>query len=97
MGKNLSDFADIKITGDEVEKKLKENNINTDNLKDNIKKYQNLTQQELMQEFIAVTKNQKQNGEIDNNKLNSMIENLSPYINTQQKEFLQSLIRKTDE
>jgi len=108
MGKNLFDFGgeciDEKMqeklikgefTEEEAERKLKENNIDTEAIKASYDKYKNFSENDLMQEFIKTAQMHEKQGTLD--KMYGLIEQLSPFISPEQKQFLLELMKKKDE
>lgn len=105
MVKNLFDFADTPIQPkknvtqnvEDLKDKLNQSGIDADDVEKTYKKYQNMSQNELIAEFVKQAKSQRQQGVLDDNKLQNMVSNISPFLNEQQREFLNTLIHKIDE
>ncbi len=102
MAKNLSDFAnekiDIKKMEEEVIKnsdKLSRETVET--AEEVYNKYKDMSQEDLTKEFLSASKQKLQNGELTHEKLASMAGLLSPYLNNNQKAFLNDLLKKLDE
>lgn len=66
------------------------------NAEDLIKKYQNYSQSELMAELIKTTNEEKQNGNLDKEKLMNIKSTLTPYLNSNQLQFLERIMEKLD-
>ncbi len=87
-----NDFCDAKKTSKPInEEELKENIGNTYN------KYKDLNQDDLMSEFLRVSRQQKRNGSLNESNMQNLINQLSPFLNQQQKEKLKDLLNKIDE
>ena len=102
MAKNLSDFAnekiDIKKMEEEVIKnadKLQRETVET--AEEVYNKYKDMSQEELTKEFLSASKQKLQNGELTHEKLANMAGLLSPYLNNNQKAFLNDLLKNLDE
>ena len=73
--------------------KIKEDNPETvNNVEEQLKKYANLSQAELMQEFIKESKKQKQNGNLDRDKMENIKSTLLPFLNSNQQKQLDYLM-----
>ena len=57
-----------------------------------MEKYKGLSKQELMQEFLKESKKQKQNGELDKNKIENIKKTLTPFLDNNQQQNLQNLM-----
>jgi len=82
------------------------NEHKNDNIKDQVKtkeyeyilnKYKNMNQNDLMASLFNEASKLKQQGKLDNNSLNSLKGMLSPYLNNDQKDMLNSLIDALNE
>lgn len=62
-----------------------------------INKYKNMNQQDLMASLFSEASKLKQQGKLDENSLNSLKGMLSPYLDSNQKEMLNSLINALNE
>ena len=92
MPKNIFDYQDNSPN---------ENSINQESdlqekAKDLISKYKNYSQNQLMQELFSIVDKQKKEGLIDKEKLQVIRQTITPYLNSSQLEFLESLIEKLD-
>ena len=102
MAKNLSDFANEKI---DIKKMEEEVIKNTDKLQretvetaeEVYNKYKDMSQEDLTKEFLSASKQKLQNGELTHEKLANMAGLLSPYLNNNQKAFLNDLLKNLDE
>ena len=101
MKKNLSDFANEKVCKDNPN--ITQEDINgiddstQQEVKDLYEKYKNYSQDELLNEFLTSSKKKINQGSLSKEKLESTIDSLSPYINSEQKSFLDNLIKKLDD
>ena len=82
------------------------NDHKNDNIKDQEKtkeyedilnKYKNMDQQDLMASLFTEASKLKQQGKLDTSSLNSLKGMLSPYLNSEQKNMLNSLISALNE
>ena len=69
----------------------------TKQYEDIINKYKNMNQQDLMASLFSEASKLKQQGKLDENSLNSLKSMLSPYLDSNQKEMLNSLINALNE
>jgi len=97
--KNLFDFCDENIENEINE--AKSNNSSKDNIKTNnedVKKaynqYKDLSQEELVNEFLSKSKEQLKNGNLSFEKLDKIANDISPMLNDNQKQFLSNLFGK---
>lgn len=60
-------------------------------------KYQNFSQDELMNEFLKTSKQKMREGSLTPEKLQNTVNSLSPFLNNSQKEFLKGLMSKLDD
>lgn len=85
------DFCNAKKASKTIdEEKLK------DNISDTYNKYKDLNQNDLMNEFLKVSREQKRNGSLNENNMQNLIKQLSPFLNDEQKEKLKDLLNKID-
>lgn len=66
--------------------------INEEILKKHIQKYQNMSQQELLNELLSETGKQRQNGSLDNKKLSEIQNSLMPLLDKEQQDRLKQLV-----
>lgn len=88
MPRNI--FEDLSEKEKTMDEKTKEN------AEDLIKKYQNYSQSELMAELIKTANEEKQNGNLDKEKLMNIKSTLTPYLNSNQLQFLERIMEKLD-
>lgn len=85
----FKDFCNNKNCFD---KEQSENNqINVEQI---YNKYKNKNQQQLLDELFKNVEEQKQNGSFDYNGLTNMLEKMSPFLNQEQKQNLETLLNK---
>ena len=86
-------FSEYNVDTKKQYEKIKENNPETvNNVEEQLKKYENLSQAELMQEFIKESKKQKQNGNLDRDKMENIKSTLLPFLNSNQQKQLDYLM-----
>lgn len=104
MARNLSDFANEKLAEDiknfeekvtEGAEKLSEETLNS--AEEVYNKYKDYSQDDLTNEFLSESKKRLRNGELSLEKLSQTAQFLSPYLNVEQKHFLDNLLKKLDE
>lgn len=88
MPRNI--FEDSSKKEKTIDEKTKES------AEDLIKKYQNFSQSELMAELIKTANEEKQNGNLDKEKLMNIKSTLTPYLNSNQLQFLERIMEKLD-
>ena len=76
----------------EVDKIKSENKEQVDNIESKLKEYENLSQAELMQEFIKESKRQKDSGELTDDKIENIKQTLIPLLNNEQQKNLDYLL-----
>ena len=80
------------IYEEKLERLKKEDSGTVNSIEEELKKYENLSEQELMQEFLKESKKQKANGDLNDEKLNNIKETLSPFLNKEQLSKLNDLL-----
>ncbi len=86
-------FSEYNVDTKKQYEKIKEDNPETvNNVEEQLKKYENLSQAELMQEFIKESKKQKQNGNLDRDKIENIKSTLLPFLNSNQQKQLDYLM-----
>lgn len=86
-------FSEYNVDTKKQYEKIKEDNPETvNNVEEQLKKYENLSQTELMQEFIKESKKQKQNGNLDRDKMENIKSTLLPFLNGNQQKQLDYLM-----
>lgn len=89
MPRDLKQFAN--------ENKNKVNPETASQYENLINKYKDMNQNELMSNLFSEAAKLKQQGKLDSASLNNMKNTLYPFLNTQQKEMLDSLVKAIDE
>ena len=111
MSKNLFDFADENFEEEKSfnkqEKQSASNNkFKRDKFQDEDKvnqakniynKYKDMSQKDLIEEFVSTSKQKINQGSISKEKINQTANMLSPYLNEQQKLLLNSLMEKLND
>lgn len=86
-------FSEYNVDTKKQYEKIKEDNPEVvNNVEEQLKKYENLSQAELMQEFIKESKKQKENGNLDRNKIENIKSTLLPFLNSNQQKQLDYLM-----
>lgn len=85
MGK-FSDFAKEPSVSEDAPNKSKEK------VEDYMNKYSNLSQEELMKEFLKVSQEKKKNGGFSTGEINNIKQTLAPFLNSEQMQNLDNLI-----
>lgn len=76
----------------DFEKVKNENPEGVQNIEEQIKKYENLSGPELMEEFFKESKKQKASGYLDDEKLANIKNTLTPFLNLEQQQKLNELM-----
>lgn len=98
MKKNLFDFGDEKLSEDYLKDQAENLDENTKKqAEDYYEKYKNYSKDELMQEFLNQTKNNIARGSFSKEKFESTISSLMPFLNEEQKNFLNYLKGQIDD
>lgn len=69
------------------------NGISEDDIKKKIEKYKNYSNQQLLTELLAEANKQKMSGNLTEQKLQQMIEGISPYLDDAQKQKLNEIAK----
>ena len=88
---------DFKSFANEQSKNTNQNDEKTKNYENILNKYKNMNQQDLMSSLFSEASKLKQQGKLDESSLNSLKGMLSPYLDSNQKEMLNSLINALNE
>ena len=94
---NLRDFINQKNAQQEsnnFEKLINEDPQKVENIQENLKKYQNMSQSDLMSELIKEASRMKQNGSLNDGSLNVLKNTLMPMLNDQQKNMLNTILNQ---
>lgn len=78
----------------DFEKLINDDPQKVENIQENLKKYQNMSQSDLMSELIKEASRMKQNGSLNDNSLNVLKSTLMPMLNDQQKNMLHNILNQ---
>lgn len=81
----------------EHKKVIDENKQQANAYEDILNKYKNMDNNELMSNLFTEASRLKKEGKLDSNSLNSLKSTLSPFLNTQQQELLNNLVKAINE
>lgn len=88
---------DFKSFAKENEKIINENQDKANEYQDILNKYKNMDNSELMSNLFKEATKLKQQGKLDSDTLSSLKSTLSPFLNSEQQEMLNSLVRAINE
>lgn len=88
---------DFKSFAKENESVLKDDRKKTDEYQDILNKYKNMNSNELMSNLFSEASKLKKEGKLDSQSLNSLKSTLSPFLNSEQQDMLNTLIKAIDE
>ena len=88
---------DFKSFAKENEKVVNENQQKADEYQDILNKYKNMNNNELMSNLFKEATKLKQQGKLDNSTLSNLKSTLSPFLNEEQQEMLNSLVKAINE
>ena len=88
---------DFKSFAKENEKVANENQEKANEYKDILNKYKNMDNNELMSNLFKEATKLKQQGKLDNSTLSNLKSTLSPFLNSEQQEMLNSLVNAINE
>lgn len=88
---------DFKSFAKEHEKVLNEDKKKTEDYQEILNKYKNMNSNDLMSNLLSEASKLKSEGKLDSESLNSLKSTLSPFLNSEQKEMLDSLIKTINE
>lgn len=88
---------DFKSFAKENEKVVNENQQKADEYQDILNKYKNMSNNELMSNLFKEATKLKQQGKLDNSTLSNLKSTLSPFLNEEQQEMLNSLVKAINE
>ena len=81
----------------EAAKIINENKDRANNYQDILNKYKNMDQNDLMSNLFSEASKLRQQGKLDSATLNSLKSTLSPFLNSEQQNMLNNLIKALDE
>ena len=88
---------DFRSFVDENKKVMNDNPDKVNDYQNIINKYKNMDSGELMQNLFMEANKLKQQGKLDSEQLNSLSSTLAPFLNGEQKDMLNNLIKAIDE
>jgi len=88
---------DFKTFAKENENILNDNQEKTKEYENILNKYKNMNSSELMSSLFSEASKLKSEGKLDSNSLNNLKSTLSPFLNSEQNEMLNSLISAINE
>lgn len=102
MANSLFDFGKTKLDSNiqsekELEDKATKENIDIDSAKSIYEKYKNCSKSELLEKLHSVISNGKKDGALSQAKIDDTIKNLSPFLNENQKNFLNSIMKDVND
>lgn len=97
MPRDFKTFANENKSSQSSEKILNENQEKANEYQDILNKYKNMSQNDLMSNLFSEASKLKKEGKLDANTLSSLKSTLSPFLNYEQQEMLNSLVKAIDE
>ena len=88
---------DFKSFAKENEKVMNDNQEKVDEYQDILNRYKNMDNNELMSNLFKEATKLKQQGKLDNSTLSNLKSTLSPFLNAEQQEMLNSLVNAINE
>ena len=88
---------DFRSFAKENEKVVNENQEKANEYQDILNKYKNMDNNELMSNLFKEATKLKQQGKLDNSTLSNLKSTLSPFLNSEQQEMLNSLVNAINE
>lgn len=95
MPRDFKSFA--KENNKETEKIINENQEKVNDYQDIINKYKNMNQNDLMSNLFSEASKLKKEGKLDANTLSNLKSTLSPFLNQEQQEMLNTLVNAINE
>ena len=93
FNQNNQNFNDLSNNSQSKQNQIFENETLKNDIEQKIKKYQNLSQSELLNELLKETAKQKQNGNFDTNQLEEIKNSLLPMLDENQKQRLEQITK----
>ncbi|MBQ9795441.1 MAG: hypothetical protein IJW36_00570 [Clostridia bacterium] len=97
MPRDFRSFARENQTSQSAEKILNENQEKVNDYQDILNKYKNMNQNDLMNNLFSEASKLKKEGKLDANTLSNLKSTLSPFLNSEQQEMLNSLVNAINE
>ena len=88
---------DFRTFAKENENILNKNKVKTEEYEDILNKYKDMNSSDLMTNLFKEASKLKQEGKLDSNTLSNLKSTLAPFLNNEQKEMLNSLVKAIDE
>ena len=95
MPRDFKSFA--KENSNKTEKIINENQEKVDAYQEILNKYKNMNQNDLMTNLFTEASKLKKEGKLDSNTLSNLKSSLSPFLNSEQQEMLNNLVKAIDE
>jgi len=89
---NFSEYIKSTSSCENIHKTNIDNNLNKNDLEELLSKYSSYNQNELLNEFIKLTYEKKQKGELDAKEINNLKQTIVPFLNNEQKENLDKIL-----
>lgn len=87
---------DFKSFANENKNVINENKEKVNDYQEILDKYKNMNQDDLMSNLFKEASNLRSQGKLDNDTLNSLKSSLTPFLNNEQQEMLNNLIKAID-
>ena len=97
MSKNLFDFAQENIENNNNFSQKNNKKEDVEQAKDIYQKYKDMSQNDLINEFVSTSKQKINEGSISKEKITQTANVLTPYLNEQQRELLSKLMDKLND
>lgn len=86
-------FSEFKVDAKKEVKELKEKNKEqVENIEEKIREYENLSREDLLKEFLNVSKQQRESGELNDEKIKNIKSVLQPLLSDDQQQNLDYLL-----
>ncbi|MBQ9793055.1 MAG: hypothetical protein IJW32_04910 [Clostridia bacterium] len=97
MSKNLFDFTQENIENNNNFSQKNNKKEDVEQAKDIYQKYKDMSQNDLINEFVSTSKQKINEGSISKEKITQTANVLTPYLNEQQRELLSKLMDKLND
>ena len=97
MPRDFKTFAKERASSTANEKIVEENKTKANEYEQIINKYKNMNQSDLMSNLFTEASKLKKEGKLNSSSLNSLKTSLSPFLNSEQQDLLNSLVKAIDE
>lgn len=86
-------FSEFKVDAKKEVEELKEKNKEqVENIEEKIREYENLSREDLLKEFLNVSKQQRESGELNDEKIKNIKSVLQPLLSDEQQQNLDYLL-----